>query len=266
MTEQDSNQMKKDEGVTQEEETQPSSPSATASPEPEDTTDEVYGSEASSNPENTDAKEETGDTNPTNEESSTEPKNQMENLLQQISDLQEQVKSHKEDMLRGRAELENYRKRVQRDKDELRKTATSGLIEELLPVLDNMQLGLQSARNHPSAKDVTQGFEMVHNALQSTLKNHGLEEIHPLEQAFDPNYHECVAHQPSDTIPEDHVMQVVRTGYTLNQRLLRPANVVVSSGPEKAEQDASAKGQAKESENQESGQKAEGEEGREDKE
>ena len=169
-------------------------------------------------------------------------------LFRRIEDLQAQVQSHKQDVLRGRAELENFRKRAQRDKDEIRKTAAADLIEALLPVLDNMKLGLQSAEQHPEAKDVTKGFEMVYKSLFNTLKEQGLEEINPQGEPFDPNYHECVAHEPSPEVSADHVMQVVRAGYTLNGRLLRPANVIVSSGIENNTDDTHAQGSSQQSE------------------
>jgi molecular chaperone GrpE len=72
--------------------------------------------------------------------------------------------------------------------------------------------------------------------LKTTLTRHGLKEINPAGQKFDPNFHECISHQPSAGVPEEHVMQVVRLGYSLNGRLVRPASVIVSSGPAKEAQ------------------------------
>ena len=161
-------------------------------------------------------------------------------LLKKIEELQEQAQSNKDDALRHRAELENFRKRMQRDKDSLRKIAAAGVIEELLPVLDNLKLGLKSAEQHPEAKVVVEGFKMVASQLQSVLGDHGLKEHNPKGERFDPNFHECVSHQTSDDVPGDHVLEVVRSGYTLNERLLKPASVIVSNGTlkEQDEQDA----------------------------
>ena len=156
-------------------------------------------------------------------------------LLKKIDDLQEQVQSNKDDALRHRAELENFRKRMQRDKDSLRKVAAAGVIEEMLGVLDNLKLGLKSAEKHPEAKVVVEGFQMVASQLQTVLGAHGLKELSPSGDCFDPNFHECVSHQISDDVPEDHVLEVVRSGYTLNERLLRPAHVIVSHGKVKKE-------------------------------
>ena len=135
--------------------------------------------------------------------------------------------------LRSVADMENYRKRMAREKQDIIRGAAASVIESLLPVLDNMKLGLQAAENHPEAKDVTTGFKMVEDQLKKSLSEQGLEELVPDGQAFDPNLHECIAHQPSAEVAEDHVIQTVRAGYRLNDRLIRAANVIVSSGPEK---------------------------------
>ncbi|RPG85841.1 MAG: nucleotide exchange factor GrpE [Coraliomargarita sp. TMED73] len=133
--------------------------------------------------------------------------------------------------LRSVADLENYRKRITREKQDLLRNASSSVIEALLPVLDNMSLGLQAAENHEGAKEVVAGFQMVSEQLRKALADQGLETLQPEGEAFDPNLHECIAQQPSADVPEDHVMQTVRAGYRLNERLLRAANVIVSSGP-----------------------------------
>ena len=133
--------------------------------------------------------------------------------------------------LRSVADLENYRKRMAREKQEIIRSAAANVIESLLPVLDNMKLGLQAAENHPEAKDVTIGFKMVDDQLKRSLSEQGLEELMPNGETFDPNLHECIAHQPSADVEEDKVIQTVRAGYRLNERLIRAASVIVSSGP-----------------------------------
>lgn len=136
--------------------------------------------------------------------------------------------------LRAVADLENFRRRTVREKDELRQFAAGGVLEDLLPVLDNLGLALGAARQ-PAAdiKSLTGGVEMVLTQLKAALGNHGVKEISPAGQPFDANLHESLSAQPSATIPEGHVLSVVRTGFSLNGRLLRPAAVVLSSGPAK---------------------------------
>lgn len=136
--------------------------------------------------------------------------------------------------LRSVADLENYRKRIAREKQDIIRSAAASVIESLLPVLDNMKLGLQAAENHPEAKDVVVGFKMVDGQLKQSLQEQGLEEIAPDGEAFDPNLHECISQQNSEDVEEGRVIQTVRAGYRLNDRLLRAANVIVSSGPEQS--------------------------------
>jgi molecular chaperone GrpE len=134
--------------------------------------------------------------------------------------------------LRAVADLENFRRRTLREKDDLRQYAAGRVLEDLLPVLDNLALGLQAAKA-PNAdlSNLVGGISMVQEQLKSALSNHGLKEINPAGQTFDPNQHEAIASQPSPDVVEGSVAQVVRVGYSLNGRLLRPASVVVSSGP-----------------------------------
>lgn len=134
--------------------------------------------------------------------------------------------------LRSVADLENFRKRVAKDKQDIIKMANGSLIESLLPVIDTMKLGLQAADNQPEAADIKKGFEMVLEQLNRALQENGLVELSPDRSLFDPNLHESISYQASDTVPEDHVIQTVRSGYTLNDRLIRAANVIVSSGKE----------------------------------
>lgn len=138
--------------------------------------------------------------------------------------------------LRAVADLENFRRRTVREKDELRQFAASGLLEDLLPVVDNLSLALNAAKQ-PTAdvKTLTGGVEMVLAQLKTALSNHGLKEINPVGAPFDANLHESIAAQPNPTVAEGSVSAVVRTGFSLNGRLLRPASVVLSSGAAEAE-------------------------------
>ncbi len=133
--------------------------------------------------------------------------------------------------LRAVADLENFRKRAVREKDELRQFAISRVLEDMIPVLDSLGLGLAAAKA-PAAdlQGVAGGMEMVLTQARAALSQHGLKDIDPLGQPFDPNLHESVAAQPSKDVPDGSVVSVVRVGYSLNGRVLRPASVVISSG------------------------------------
>ncbi len=136
--------------------------------------------------------------------------------------------------MRAVADLENFRKRTVREKDELRQFATANVVEDIIPILDNLSLGLVAARQQTDVKAIVDGIGHVLEQFKGTLGRHGLKEINPQGQPFDHNQHDCISHQPSPDVPEETVSQVVRLGYSLNGRLLRPASVVVSSGPAKA--------------------------------
>ena len=134
---------------------------------------------------------------------------------------------------RAVADLENFRKRTLREKDELRLYALSGLLEDVIPIIDNLGLGLAAAKQQTDVKSIVDGVSLTLEQFKTTLTRHGLKEVNPSGQKFDPNFHECISHQPNAEVPEENVIQVVRLGYTLNSRLLRPASVIVSSGPAK---------------------------------
>ena len=162
--------------------------------------------------------------NATEEEVTTEPE------LSELEKAQNEAKEMKVRYLRAVADLENYRKRITREKQDIIRSAAGCVVESLLPVLDNMKLGLKSAENHPEAKEVTSGFKMVDDQLKKSLSEQGLEELLPNGETFDPNLHECISHQPSSEVAEDHIIETVRAGYRLNERLLRAASVIVSRG------------------------------------
>lgn len=160
------------------------------------------------------------------------------NLAEELQKAQEEIASLKDRYLRTVAEMENFRRRLAREKQDIIRSAASGIIESLLPVLDNMRLGLQSAENHPEAREVSKGFSMVHDQLQGVLREQGLETLEPQNEEFDPNLHDALTQQPSDEVEEGKVLQTVRVGYRLNDRLLRAASVIVSSGPDQTGADS----------------------------
>ena len=153
-------------------------------------------------------------------------------LSGELATARQEAAANQDRYLRAVADLENFRRRTVREKDELRQFAASRVLEDLLPVLDNLGLGLTAA-NQPGAdlKTLTGGIGMVLTQLKTALANHGLKEVNPVGAPFDANLHESISAQPSAEIPEGSVVTVVRPGFTLNGRLLRPASVVVSSGP-----------------------------------
>ncbi len=132
---------------------------------------------------------------------------------------------------RAAAELDNYRKRTARDLQETVKYANAGLLESLLPVLDNFDYGMAAAKAESEGSNLYIGLSMVLRQVQDFLKDQGVEEISAIGAPFDPHLHEAVSTDASGTVAEGKVISQTRKGYKLRDRLLRPASVVVSSGP-----------------------------------
>ena len=145
-------------------------------------------------------------------------------------DFQAEAAKLKDLALRARADLDNFRKRSLREKEEAIRYANNGLLEKLLPVIDNFELGLEAARNATDAASVLQGMTMVHRQLQDFIRSQGLEEVPAEGESFDPNKHDAVSQEFSADIAEGQVIRQVRKGYKLKDRLLRAASVIVSKG------------------------------------
>ena len=145
-------------------------------------------------------------------------------------DFQAEAAKLKDLALRARADLDNFRKRSLREKEEAIRYANNGLLEKLLPVIDNFELGLEAARNATDAASVLQGMSMVQRQLQDFIRSQGLEEVPADGEAFDPNKHDAVSQEFSAEVPEGKVIRQVRKGYKLKDRLLRAASVIVSKG------------------------------------
>ena len=145
-------------------------------------------------------------------------------------DFQAEAAKLKDLALRARADLDNFRKRSLREKEDAIRYANNGLLEKLLPVIDNFELGLDAARNATEAASVLQGMSMVQRQLQDFIRSQGLEEVPADGEAFDPNKHDAVSQEFSADVPEGQVIRQVRKGYKLKDRLLRAASVIVSKG------------------------------------
>ena len=135
--------------------------------------------------------------------------------------------------LRSQADFENYKKRSAREKEEAIKYANSSLLERLVSIIDNFELGLAAAKEQGEQSPIYSGMVLVQKQLNDLLAENGLEPIEAEGKPFDPNLHEAIAHEPSDQVHEGIVLRQVRRGYRFKDRLLRPAKVVVSSGPAK---------------------------------
>jgi molecular chaperone GrpE len=134
--------------------------------------------------------------------------------------------------LRSQADFENYKKRAAREKEDAVKYANSSLLQRLVSILDNFELGLAAAKTESEHSPIYSGMVLVQKQLNDLLEENGLQAVEAEGKKFDPNLHEAIAHEPSES-PEETVIRQARRGYRFKDRLLRPARVVVSSGPVK---------------------------------
>lgn len=142
-------------------------------------------------------------------------------------------------LLRLRADFDNYRKRTEREKGEWTLRANERLIESILPALDTFDMGIADAIQNDAKPEIIEGFRMVQTMLLDSLQRSGLRAVDAIGLAFDPNQHEAINRMASDEVEADHVLFQSRRGYLLGEKLLRPAQVVVSTGSEGAAEEAS---------------------------
>lgn len=147
------------------------------------------------------------------------------------NNIAEDLEKFRDLALRTAADFDNYRKRAAREKEVAIRYANSSLLGDLLPLIDNFELGLEAARSAPGADAILQGLGMVARQFKDFLASAGVEEIKTDGADFDPNLMEAVGHEPDADIPEGRVLRQTRRGYKLRDRLLRPASVFVSKGP-----------------------------------
>ncbi len=158
---------------------------------------------------------------------------------------EDEINKWKEIAARSQADLDNYRKRMARDRMEAIQYGNGNLLSTLLPVIDNFEMGLQAAENEDPNSMIYQGMAMVKKQLDDFLDENHVETIEITEGAdFDPNLHEAIKQEPSDTVEEGKIIYAMRRGYKLKDRLLRPANVVVSQGEAAPEEEEAADAEA----------------------
>jgi len=155
-----------------------------------------------------------------------EPRSEAEIEIVEEPATEESAPAPDDSYLRLAADFDNYRKRVAREHVELTARANERLVNELLPVLDDLERALEAAAEHEEAK-LEEGVQLVHRSLASLLERHGLREIET-EGAFDPHVHEALLSQPAEGADEGSVLQVLQKGYRLGDKVLRPARVIVA--------------------------------------
>jgi molecular chaperone GrpE len=148
--------------------------------------------------------------------------------------LREQLADAEKRILLAQADLDNFRKRTRRDMQDQVKYASLGLMNELLESVDNLQRAIESYRQEPNGDGLAEGVAMVSSQISKALENNGCKKIDAVGQPFDPNLHQALQMQPSEDHPENTVMMDLRPGFLLHDRLIRPAQVFVSTGKNEA--------------------------------
>ena len=147
----------------------------------------------------------------------------------ELAEAQRAAAEHLDRALRAQAELENVRRRLERDLQNAHKFALERFVSELLPVKDSLELGLAaSAEKGASAASIAEGVELTLRMLEQAMEKFGVKVVDPAGEPFDPEFHQAMTMQESDTAESGTVLTVVQKGYLLNERLVRPAMVIVA--------------------------------------
>ncbi|MFA9461672.1 nucleotide exchange factor GrpE [Thiohalorhabdus methylotrophus] len=174
------------------------------------------------------------------QETSDDPetlKARVQELEGKVEELESTASDYWDQVLRARAEGENARRRAEKDAEQARKFALEGFLKELIPVKDSLEMALQvEVEGADSAQKLHKGVSMTLDMFNEVLSKHGIEEVNPVEESFDPNYHQAMSTVETEGDP-NQVVSVMQKGYLLNGRLVRPAMVEVSVRPDSAQKD-----------------------------
>jgi molecular chaperone GrpE len=149
---------------------------------------------------------------------------------QKIAELETQLREANDRALRSHAELENYRKRTQRELADERRYAIVPLVRDLLAVVDNLERAIEAARQHHEGGSLLEGVQMVATQLEAVLKQHQCDRIETVGHPFDPNFHQAIAQEASSEHPAGTITKAAQSGFKLHDRVIRPAQVFVSTG------------------------------------
>jgi molecular chaperone GrpE len=160
---------------------------------------------------------------PETAETAVDPNEQVDG-----ADIKKQRDEYYDRLLRKTAEFDNYRKRIDRERQQLSESAAADLLQELLPLVDDLERALRAEGGDADA--IRKGVELIHKQLVETLRKRGVRPIESLGADFDPHYHMAVSHEPANGRRDGEVIEEFRRGYMLGDRLLRPAMVKVAKG------------------------------------
>lgn len=170
----------------------------------------------------------------TGPETETQPSAEAgdEALRRELEEARSKAEEHWSHLLRAQAELENQRRRLERDVEHAHKYGLEKFARELLPVVDSLERGLEAANGEaPEVEALREGMDLTLKMLLQALEKFGVQPVEPRGEAFNPELHEAMGMRETEEVEPDHVVDVFQKGYLLNDRLLRPAMVMVAKGP-----------------------------------
>jgi molecular chaperone GrpE len=162
------------------------------------------------------------------EQSTINNDDRIKELEEAIAKLEKERDDFKDKELRYQAEIQNTIKRAKIDENKARTFGSQKLLEDLIPVIDSLELGIANTQDDESDKSHTDGMSMTLDILIKTIEKHGIEQINPAGEEFNPEYHEAMTLQPTKDAKPNTIIQVLQKGYLLKERLIRPARVIVA--------------------------------------
>ena len=147
-----------------------------------------------------------------------------------LAEAERQRDEFKDLLLRKTAEFENYRKRIERERSAMVESASAGVLEEILPLVDDLERAMSTDPGIEGTEAFRRGVELIHRQLTETLRKRGVKPIEAIGADFDPYYHQAVSYEPAEGRREGEIIEEFRRGYTLGDRLLRPSMVKVAKG------------------------------------
>lgn len=163
-----------------------------------------------------------------NEDSVEKELSEEEKQRQEFEKLQAEVKENNSKFLRALAEVENIKKRSQRERDEYLKYGKVSLIQKILPVIDDLNRAMEASQQSSDYESLSKGVELIAKSLDDILRNEGVEEIESIGKAFDPRFHQALMVEANEEYPENMIIEELQKGYILHDRVIRPGLVKVS--------------------------------------
>jgi molecular chaperone GrpE len=173
------------------------------------------------------------DENPAEEqEESAESAEESDSLAAELETARQEARNSQELYLRSLADMDNLRKRTQREKEDIAKFGNENILREILPVIDNLERAIEHAETQGEDAGLLEGVQMTLSQFSSVLQKFGVEQVAAVGEQFDPAHHQAMGQVETDEVPANHVANELQKGYMLNSRLLRPAMVMVAKTPE----------------------------------